>query len=288
MQYNRSLLIFHRYYNTGKLQKVISSSSLKEGSKGPKNMCNTDNKSSFDGSLECSFHRIIGDSSSIQKETNNKYGPELSEVQESSMTSQPLQNTLQVHNGLEVAEPYKAVFHKNENLVLPNFSHTINTNFTMSNNDMWKDDTDTTSLFSNETNNAQENTKSSGAFNFVKFERLMASQIEQKQEIMSTSLPNNVLNGENTLDDLCSESKIHTEVGVNDTTSIPPSVWAMDVSEGFLVLGCSNGKMELWETLTGKYKVSHMLHLISNRGYNFTGNTATWPPKSYICFLVCL
>ena len=45
-----------------------------------------------------------------------------------------------------------------------------------------------------------------------------------------------------------------------DLRSVPlsegaPTVWAMEYSDGYLVLGCSNGRIEIWDTSTGSLKV---------------------------------
>ena len=91
------------------------------------------------------------------------------------------------------------------------------------------------------------------AFSFSKFEKILASHIEN-EDLMSTSLPNNSQEVES------GAQRIYQPMGIGSIsptcdTTIPPSVWAMDVSDGLLVLGCSNGRIELWESFTGKLKV---------------------------------
>ena len=34
-----------------------------------------------------------------------------------------------------------------------------------------------------------------------------------------------------------------------------PSVWTMDCEDGLIILGCSNGRIEVWDTLSGQLKV---------------------------------
>ena len=34
-----------------------------------------------------------------------------------------------------------------------------------------------------------------------------------------------------------------------------PSVWAMEYADGYLVLGCSNGRIEIWDTSNSSIKV---------------------------------
>ena len=35
----------------------------------------------------------------------------------------------------------------------------------------------------------------------------------------------------------------------------PASVWAMDCEEGLIILGCANGRIEVWETMSCQFKV---------------------------------
>ena len=35
----------------------------------------------------------------------------------------------------------------------------------------------------------------------------------------------------------------------------PASVWAMDCEEGLIILGCANGRIEIWETMSCQFKV---------------------------------
>jgi hypothetical protein len=95
------------------------------------------------------------------------------------------------------------------------------------------------------------------AFNFTKFEKLMENQIERR-ELMSSSLPKNMLDA----DGNSIEGKQHNPRASggciscpSNDVSIPRSVWAMDVCDGLLALGCSNGRIELWETFSGTFKV---------------------------------
>ncbi len=36
------------------------------------------------------------------------------------------------------------------------------------------------------------------------------------------------------------------------------AIWAMDCEDGLIVLGCANGRIEVWETLTCQLKVVHI------------------------------
>ena len=33
------------------------------------------------------------------------------------------------------------------------------------------------------------------------------------------------------------------------------SIWTMDCEDGLIILGCSNGSIEIWDTLSGQLKV---------------------------------
>ena len=35
----------------------------------------------------------------------------------------------------------------------------------------------------------------------------------------------------------------------------PASVWAMDCEDGLIVLGCADGRIEIWETMSCQFKV---------------------------------
>jgi hypothetical protein len=39
------------------------------------------------------------------------------------------------------------------------------------------------------------------------------------------------------------------------STCEPPSVWCIDCQSNQIVIGCSNGRLELWEATSGKFKV---------------------------------
>ena len=92
------------------------------------------------------------------------------------------------------------------------------------------------------------------AFSFSKFEKLLANHVKN-EDLMSTSLPNNVQDTDGTLQRTYL-SRGKESISPTDDLTIPPSVWAMDVLDGLLVLGCSNGRIELWESFTGKFKVT--------------------------------
>ena len=140
---------------------------------------------------------------------------------------------------------------------LPDFSHTINTNFSMVSNDINKTFEDSSkqpsAVEKSDKIDRKKMERCNSAFSFSKFEKLLAGHIEN-EDLMSTSLPNNSQEVENGLHRPYQPKGIGN-VSPTCDTSIPPSVWAMDVSDGLLVLGCSNGRIELWESFTGKLKV---------------------------------
>ena len=41
----------------------------------------------------------------------------------------------------------------------------------------------------------------------------------------------------------------------SENSNSTPSVWTMDCEDGLIVLGCSNGRIEIWETMTCQFKV---------------------------------
>ena len=45
--------------------------------------------------------------------------------------------------------------------------------------------------------------------------------------------------------------KIRTDNELNKSNSI----WTMDCEDGLIILGCSNGSIEIWDTLSGQLKV---------------------------------
>ena len=47
-----------------------------------------------------------------------------------------------------------------------------------------------------------------------------------------------------------------SENNLDDENQSPASVWAMDCEDGLTVLGCANGRIEIWETMSCQYKVS--------------------------------
>jgi hypothetical protein len=46
------------------------------------------------------------------------------------------------------------------------------------------------------------------------------------------------------------------------STFEPPPVWCIDCQSNQIVIGCSNGRLELWEATSGKFKVSVQLFSI--------------------------
>ena len=51
--------------------------------------------------------------------------------------------------------------------------------------------------------------------------------------------------------------KNETSVNNLDEKQSPASVWAMDCEDGLTVLGCANGRIEIWETMSCQFKVSN-------------------------------
>jgi WD40 repeat protein len=43
------------------------------------------------------------------------------------------------------------------------------------------------------------------------------------------------------------------ETGLENPAS--PSVWCMDCVDGIIILGCANGRIEIWDTVSGQLKV---------------------------------
>jgi hypothetical protein len=43
------------------------------------------------------------------------------------------------------------------------------------------------------------------------------------------------------------------------STCEPPSVWCIDCQSNQIVIGCSNGRLELWEATSGKFKVRRVI-----------------------------
>lgn len=37
-----------------------------------------------------------------------------------------------------------------------------------------------------------------------------------------------------------------------------PNIWCMDVSDGLIIAGCSNGNIEFWDSLNGTLKYRHI------------------------------
>ena len=145
----------------------------------------------------------------------------------------------------------------------PDFSSAINTNFTMAQNEdlvMGSKDTADVSSLNPETFNAQghnnlEKGKNS-AFDFTKFERLARNQ-SQGKDLLSQSLPNSMMETHFGLE---GNFKGHQSRSFNLPShaydeSIRPSVWSLDACDGLLVLGCSNGRIELWDISSGNFKV---------------------------------
>lgn len=54
-----------------------------------------------------------------------------------------------------------------------------------------------------------------------------------------------------------SASSVTTSRGEDLTlnSDSPPSVWALDCNERFVILGCSNGRIEVWEIEEGAFQV---------------------------------
>ena len=146
---------------------------------------------------------------------------------------------------------------------LPDFSSAINTNFTMAQNeDLFmesKDTADVSSLdpetFDAQGQNNLEKGRSS-AFDFTKFERL-ASHQSQNKDLLSQSLPNSMRETHFNLEGNFGSHQSRTFNLPSDAydESIRPSVWSLDACDGLLVLGCSNGRIELWDISSGNFKV---------------------------------
>ena len=163
----------------------------------------------------------------------------------------------------------------------PDFSSAINTNFTMAQNEdlviECKDTADVSSL-NPETFNAQgQNNLEKGrssAFDFTKFERLARNQ-SQGKDLLSQSLPNSMLETHPGLEGNFGghQSRSFNLLSHAYDESIRPSVWSLDACDGLLVLGCSNGRIELWDISSGNFTV-------------FLNILAFYP--SFILFLKCV
>ena len=145
----------------------------------------------------------------------------------------------------------------------PDFSSAINTNFTMAQNEdlvMGSKDTADVSSLNPETFNAQgQNNLEKGrssAFDFTKFERLARNQ-SQGKDLLSQSLPNSMLETHFGLEGNFGghQSRSFNLPSHAYDESIRPSVWSLDACDGLLVLGCSNGRIELWDVSSGNFKV---------------------------------
>jgi len=243
-----------------------SSRSFEEGSRASNHVTNrskvdTPFQFSPPNSLESSIDQPSNDSSIEQRSSSTKCDPDL--FQEDRLPQNTIGNLEQPVPGLNYASLSEntKLSDTNKKLPFPDFSHSINTNFTMANNDLIEkseDSPDACHLFQEGNASATKITEQCNkAFNFTKFEKLMENQIERR-ELMSTSLPNNMLDA----DGNWIEGEQHNarasggciSCPLNDA-SIPRSVWAMDVCDGLLALGCSNGRIELWETFSGTFKV---------------------------------
>ena len=143
----------------------------------------------------------------------------------------------------------------------PDFSSAINTNFTMAQNEDLaigcKDTADVASL-NPETFDAQNNLEKgrSSAFDFTKFEKLARNQ-SQGKDLLSQSLPNSMLETHPGLEGNFGghQSRSFNLPSHAYDESIRPSVWSLDACDGLLVLGCSNGRIELWDISSGNFKV---------------------------------
>ena len=95
----------------------------------------------------------------------------------------------------------------------PDFSHTINTNFTALQNTK-----------KHLLNNRDE------SFNYDKFK-----EIKNKFE---------------------SFYEVYEEENFSDAAEdLSPAVWAMDCHDGLIILGCCNGRIEIWDAQSGAFKV---------------------------------
>ena len=93
-------------------------------------------------------------------------------------------------------------------------------------------------------------------FDFTKFERLARDQ-SQGKDLLSQSLPNSMLETHFGLEGNFGghQSRSFNLPSHAFDESIRPSVWSLDACDGLLVLGCSNGRIELWDVSSGNFKV---------------------------------
>ena len=198
-------------------------------------------------SIDSCLNQTLNGSFIVQTNDKSKYDHK--EVKNEGSTKKIVDNKNQVPNG--------QLSQRKESL-LPDFSNTINTNFTMTKIGTKPEDkaNDTSSPSCQKANDphGHEIERSSSAFNFSKFEKILANQIERR-ELMSTSLPNDMLDAVGNLE-TDPRTLPCSAAGSSNDASAPPSVWSMDVCDGFLVLGCSSGRIELWETFSGKFRVN--------------------------------
>ena len=208
-------------------------------------------------SLEISFNQSLDNSFHTKEKCYNRFSRESSTENYFPLNPNSYEDEKQSQHTSMEALPIEKTENITSKTSLPDFSHTINTNFAMVNNDISKkiEDSSKNNIIGHEDNTVHDKKmeRCNSAFSFSKFEKLLANH-KENESIMSTSLPNCTQDEESLLQRTYL-SRGKEGISTTDNKLIPSSVWAMDVSDGLLVLGCSNGRIELWESFTGKLKV---------------------------------
>ena len=208
-------------------------------------------------SQEISFNQSLDNSFHTKEKCYNRFSRESSTEKYFPLNTNSCEDNEQSQHTSMEALPIERTEKIKSKTCLPDFSHTINTNFAMVNNDISKkiEDSSKNNIIGREDNTVHDKKmeRCNSAFSFSKFEKLLANY-KENEDIMSTSLPNSSQYEENILQRTYLP-RGKESISTTDNKLIPSSVWAMDVSDGLLVLGCSNGRIELWESFTGILKV---------------------------------
>ena len=208
-------------------------------------------------SQEISLNQSLDNSFPTKERCYNRFSRESSTENYFPLNANSYEDNEQSQHTSMEALPIEKTENTKTKTSLPDFSHTINTNFAMVNNDISKkiEDSSKNNIIGREDDTVHDKKmeRCNSAFNFSKFEKLLANH-KENEDIVSTSLPNCTKDEEILLAGTYLP-RGKESISTTDNKLIPSSVWAMDVSDGLLVLGCSNGRIELWESFTGKLKV---------------------------------
>ena len=208
-------------------------------------------------SQEIRFNQSLDNSFHTKEKCYNRFSRESSTENYFPLNAHSYEDNEQSQHASTETLPIEKTENIKSKTSLPDFSHTINTNFAMVNNDISKkvEDSSKNKIIGHEDDTVHDKKmeRCNSAFSFSKFEKLLANH-KENEDIMSTSLPNCTQDEESLLKRTYLP-RGKERISTFDHKLIPSSVWAMDVSDGLLVLGCSNGRIELWESFSGKLKV---------------------------------